>query len=168
MEDVIRELGYLVLGSRLRRIGEQLQSATQNYLSGMDIGVPAPQLPILAALDRLGPLTVGELSQALRVTQPGVSRMVNKLRKAGFVASKCVTGDRRIRRISLSARGRRLVDTSKLAVWPVIDAALKKQCDGLSGSLLNQLTLLEDALSHGFFESTLSRMHTENHDNGSA
>ena len=33
-EDMIRELGYLCLGSRLKRLGEQLQTGVQNASAG--------------------------------------------------------------------------------------------------------------------------------------
>jgi DNA-binding MarR family transcriptional regulator len=160
MEDILQTLGYLTLGSRLRRIGERLQASTQNYLASRDISVPVAQLPLLATLDRIGPLTVGELSQALRVAQPGVTRMVDKLQKAGLVQSNPDAGDQRIRRISLSAQGRQLVETSKHTVWPLIEAALQAQCAELSGSLIEQLAAFENALTHGDFESRLVHMQT--------
>lgn len=168
MEDVLRALGYLTLGSRMRRIGERLQAATQSYLASQGIEVPAAQLPILAALDRVGPLTVGGLSRALRVTQPGVTRMVAKLEKAGLVDSEHDVADKRIRRIELSEQGRHLVESSKHSIWPLIDAALQAQCAELSGSLLEQLTAFEDALAQGEFETRLFRMQSEGAHDASA
>lgn len=168
MEDVLRAFGHLTLGSRMRRIGERLQASTQSYLASQGIDVPAVQLPVLAALDRVGPLTVGELSRALRVAQPGVTRMVGKLQQAGLVRSEHDAADQRIRRIDLSEQGRHLVETSKRTVWPLIDAALKAQCAELSGPLLEQLTAFEDALTQGGFESRLRRMQSEGYRDASA
>ena len=54
-EDVVKELGYLTLGTRLKRLGERLQSQTQVLLEAAGTDVPASHFPILAALDRLGP-----------------------------------------------------------------------------------------------------------------
>lgn len=54
MEDVLRSLGFLCLGSRLKRIGEQLQADTQRVLDRLDVRVQSSQYPLLAALDRLG------------------------------------------------------------------------------------------------------------------
>ena len=85
MEDIIRSLGYLTLGSRLKRIGEQLQADTQRLLDGLEVPVQSSQYPLLAALDRLGPLPVGELAQSLGITQPGVTRSVALLADLGLV-----------------------------------------------------------------------------------
>src|SRR3979411_1546422 len=80
----VRSLGFLCLGSRLKRIGEQLQADTQRLLDGLDVPVQSSQYPLLAALDRLGPLAVGELSPSLGTTQPGVTRSVSHLADLGW------------------------------------------------------------------------------------
>ena len=164
MEDVLRALGHLTLGSRLRRIGERLQATTQAYLATEAISVPAAQLPVLATLDRHGPLTVGELAQALRLTQPGVTRMVGKLQEAGLLTSRRVAGDQRMRRLALSASGRRLVDRAKRRAWPAIEAALIAQCAGLSGPLLQQLDAFEEALLAGAIAAQLARRRADQDD----
>jgi DNA-binding MarR family transcriptional regulator len=146
-EDVVQTLGYLTLGSRLKRLGERLQGQTQVVLTMADIDVPAAQLPALAALDRLGPLSIGDLSKALGVAQPGVTRITANLETAGLVSSRRKTGDRRVSTIALTARGRRLVERSKRTLWPAIDAAVAQACAGLSGPLLAQLKALEEALA---------------------
>lgn len=155
MEDVLRSLGYLTLGSRLRRIGERLQSTTQDYLATAGIEVPPAQLPLLAALDRHGPLTVGELATALRLTQPGVTRMADKLQQAGLVKTRREAGDQRLRRLTLSATGKRLVENATNAVWPTIEHALARHCATLGGDLLTQLTAFEDALCDGTIRQRL-------------
>ena len=66
VEDVVRELGHLSLGTRLKRIGETLQAQTQAVLAAHGFEQPAAYFPLLAALDRLGPLSVGELRHELR------------------------------------------------------------------------------------------------------
>ena len=65
IEDVVKELGYLSLGTRLKRLGETLQAQSQAVLAAHGFEQPAAYFPLLAALHRLGPLSVGELSQAV-------------------------------------------------------------------------------------------------------
>ena len=50
--DIVRELGHLALGSRLKRLGERLQAQTQVMLAQADISVPASHLPVLAEIGR--------------------------------------------------------------------------------------------------------------------
>lgn len=146
-EDVVKELGYLTLGTRLKRLGERLQSQTQVLLEAAGIDVPASHFPILAALDRLGALNVGDLTEAVGVSQPGVTRMLDKLAADGLVRSAQSVGDRRVRTIELSKTGRQLISKSKRVAWPVVEAAVADACGGGARSLLGALTALEEALA---------------------
>lgn len=147
MEDVVKELGHLSLGTRLRRIGESLQAQTQEVLARHGFGLPAAYFPLLAALDRLGPLSVGELSQAVGVSQPVITRSLRGLEGDGLVESETAPEDRRVRRIALSREGHELVQRARGEAWPAIEAAVAQACAGLRGDLLAQLTGLEDALA---------------------
>lgn len=145
-QDVVKDLGFLTLGTRFKRIGESLQAQAQTLLASNGIDMPAAHFPLLAALDRLGPLGVGELSQAVGVSQPVVSRSLLGLETNGLVESGPVAADRRVRSVRLSRKGRDLVRHAKSAVWPLIEAAVAQACQPLQGSLLDQLAALETAL----------------------
>ncbi|TIS80374.1 MAG: MarR family transcriptional regulator [Mesorhizobium sp.] len=147
MEDVIRSLGFLCLGSRFKRIGERLQADTQRVLDRLDVPVQSSQYPLLAALDRLGPLPVGELAQALGIAQPGVTRSVALLAELGLVEVSPSNNDQRRRIVALTRNGRRLVDVAKRDVWPRIEKAVANLCVDLSGPLLDQLAAIEDGLA---------------------
>lgn len=146
VEDVVKELGHLSLGTRLKRIGESLQAQTQAVLAARGFEQPAAWFPLLAALDRLGPLSVGELSQAVGVSQPVITRSLRGLEDEGLIGSEASQQDRRVRRIALSCKGQMLVERSQSAAWPAIEAAVAQACAGLEGDLLAQLAALEDAL----------------------
>ncbi|GAB4069123.1 MarR family transcriptional regulator [Ancylobacter sonchi] len=147
MDDILRALGHLALGSRLKRLGEQLQADTQHLLDELDPLLPSGQHPFLAALDRLGPLTVGDLAQALGVSQPGVTRTVVRLVERGLVETGPGPDDQRQKIVALSAAGRELVEAAKAELWPRIDAAVAELCAGLDGPLLAQLAAIEDRLA---------------------
>ena len=157
MEDIIRSLGYLTLGSRLKRIGEQLQADTQRMLDGLEVPVQSSQYPLLAALDRLGPLPVGELAQSLGITQPGVTRSVALLAEPGLVEVIQSDGDQRRRMVSLTKNGQRLVDRAKRDVWPRIEDAVADLCKGLTGPLLEQLSAIEDGLAAAPLDSRVKQ-----------
>jgi DNA-binding MarR family transcriptional regulator len=146
VHDVVKELGFLTLGTRFKRLGESMQAQAQAVLAIHGMDIPASHFPLLAALDRFGPLGVSELSLAVGVSQPVVSRSLLGLEASGLVASKSVATDRRMRSVFLSRKGRELVRHSKRIVWPVIEAAVAKACEPLKGSLLDQLAELERAL----------------------
>jgi DNA-binding MarR family transcriptional regulator len=158
VEDIVRELGHLTLGSRLKRIGERLQGQAQVLLEEAGISLSASHFPVLAALDRLGPLGVGELAQAVGVSQPGVTRMLERLQSEGLVKSQRPAGDRRLRPIVLTRTGRQLVARSRQLVWPRIEAAVADACAGPSAPLLAQLAALEDALAAAPLSTRAARL----------
>jgi DNA-binding MarR family transcriptional regulator len=93
------------------------------------------------------PRNVGDLTEAVGMSQPGVTRMLDKLEAEGLVRSAQSAGDRRVRTIELSKAGRQLVSRSKRVAWPVIEAAVAEACAGGARSLLTALAALEEALA---------------------
>jgi len=146
VDDVVRSLGYLCLGTRLRRIGEQLQSETQRILDDSGLPVQASQCPVLAAVDQLGPVAVGDLAVALGITQPGATRAVGLLVEAGYLEVLKSAEDGRVRLVALTPAGKDVVDRSRADVWPRIERVVADLCEPLSGTLLDQLAALETAL----------------------
>jgi DNA-binding MarR family transcriptional regulator len=146
MEDIVQAFGLLTLGTRLKRLGERLQAQTQEVLADHGIGVAAAHQPTLAALDRLGPLTVGELAQALGLSQPGVTRQLNQLQAAGLVQALQSAADLRLRTIELTALGQQHMAHARLRAWPAIEAAVADACAPDGAALLAQLSALEAAL----------------------
>ena len=159
VEDVVRQLGHLTLGTRLKRLGERLQSQTQRILDAHEVPIQAAQFPFLAAVDRLGPLTIGELAEAVGMTQPGATRALAQLAQEGFVEITSASDDQRRKRVTLTRQGKRLVEVGKRDVWPLIDAAVKDACRRLSGSLLEQLAGLEDGLVEESIDRRAARIH---------
>lgn len=162
--DYIGELGFLTLGTRLKRLGERLQAQVGAYAGNIGIDLPAAMMPLLAALDALGPMTVGELAAALGVSQPGVTRSVGQLETAGLVAVSRRDGDARLRDVALTQEGRALVATMKETLWPSVEAAVADACAGLNGNLLGQLQALEEALAATSVAQRAECLETGDHD----
>ena len=147
VEDVVRAYGHLTLGTRLKRIGDRLQADTQRIMDEMGAPLQVSQYPALASLDRLGPLTIGELADAIGITQPGTTRSVSQLVKLGLVRTRQGRDDQRQKIVALTRKGQAEIDRAKREIWPRIEAAVADLCDGLSGPLLGQLAALEDGLA---------------------
>jgi len=146
MKDVVKRLGHLALGTRLKRLGDRLQAQTQLILDDAGVPVPASHLPALAALDEVGPMTIGDLSRSLGVTQPGVTRMTATLEFAGLVRSGAAEDDGRARVVTLAPEGRQLLVRLRRRTFPGIEAAVREACNDDSGRFLTQLASLEAEL----------------------
>lgn len=147
VEDVVKSLGFLCLGSRFRRIGERLQADTQQIIEEFGVSIQSAQYPFISAIDRAGPLTIGELAQAVGITQPGATRTISQLLELGYVDMQPSAEDQRRRLISLTPKGQELVDYSKRLVWPRIEQAVAELCGDLSGPILQQLAVIEEGLA---------------------
>jgi DNA-binding MarR family transcriptional regulator len=145
--DIVRTRGHLTLGSRLKRIGERLQADVTRLSEGLGLPVPAGHYPLLAALAEAGPTSIGALATGLGVRQPAVTRSVRQLEAAGLVATVVDATDRRIRNVALTAHGAETVERAARLLWPAVEEAVRRLCDGLDGPLLTQLGGLEDALA---------------------
>ena len=158
VEDVVRAFGFLTLGTRMKRIGERLQADTQKIMDELGAPLQASQYPFLAAVDRLGPLTVGDLAEAIGITQPGATRTVGQLVELGMLESEPAPDDQRRRIVSLTREGKRLVATAKRQVWPRIRDAVADLCGDLDGPLLDQLAAIEDGLAAAPLDRRVARV----------
>lgn len=156
-EDFLGSLGHLALGSRLKRIGTVLQGETQALFYEDFCDVPAAHMPMLAALDARGPLSVGELAAALGVAQPGVSRVASSLQRGGWIQPVPDQNDKRLKRLRLTAKGQVMIDKAKRELWPLIESAVAALCADLRGPLLAQLAGLEKKLADGDFSDAASQ-----------
>ncbi|MCB1486671.1 MAG: MarR family transcriptional regulator [Bauldia sp.] len=147
VEDVVRTFGFLTLGSRMKRIGERLQADAQRIMDDMGVPLQVSQYPLLAALDHNGPLSIGDLADAVGITQPGATRSVSQLVGLGMVRARPVPGDQRRKVVALTRKGQEQIDFAKALVWPRVEAAVADLCGGLSGPLLDQLGAIEDGLA---------------------
>jgi DNA-binding MarR family transcriptional regulator/N-acetylglutamate synthase-like GNAT family acetyltransferase len=146
-DDIVQKLGHLFLGSRLKRIGERMQSEVLRFVEATGLPIQPSQYPLLAALDHSGPLTVGELVEATGVSQPGVTRNLARLIDMGLVHSSRAGRDQRNKTIALTEAGQAAMMRSKSEIWPNIEAAVVELCSGLDGPLLDQLTAIEYQLA---------------------
>jgi DNA-binding MarR family transcriptional regulator len=144
--DFVRNQGYLTLGSRLRRIGERLQADAQVMFVEVGIDLPVALMPTLHSLMNED-MTIGELASSVGIAQPGVTRNVAQLEALGLVKASRDGKDKRVRRVSLTPKGRGVVSLaiSDLDQW--IIRAVGEICEPLEGRFLDQLAALEDALA---------------------
>jgi DNA-binding MarR family transcriptional regulator/GNAT superfamily N-acetyltransferase len=143
--DILRELGPIFLGSRLKRLAERMQAGAARIITDVGLPLQPAQMPLLTALDR-GPMTVGALVEAVGSSQPGVTRAAGQLVSLGLVRSER-GADQRQRTLSLTPAGEAAMTRIKLLIWPRVGQAVTKMLDGLSGPLLDQIGDIEAALA---------------------
>ena len=143
--DILRDLGPIFLGSRLKRLAERMQAGAARIITEAGLPLQPAQMPLLAALDR-GPLTVGQLVEAVGSSQPGVTRAAGQLVALGLIRSTRGK-DQRQRTLSLTPAGEAAMARIKLLIWPRVGQAVEDMLGTLSGPLLEQIGGIEAALA---------------------
>lgn len=144
--DTLSDLGVMFLGSRLKRLGDRLQTEAGAILQALDLPVQPAQQPLLAVLRREGPLTVGAVAQHLRVSQPTTTRALQALIEQGLVEVGKDGRDQRQKLLSLTPAGEALMDRLETDLWPRVEAAAISLCDGRHQELMNAIAQVEAAL----------------------
>lgn len=150
--DILADMGYLFLGSRLKRLAERLQADAARLLKTSDLPIQPAQFPLLAAIDRYGPLTIGDAVEALGVSQPAVTRTASSLIEIGLLAASRDDTDMRQKTLALTEAGKALMARAKATLWPRLGPVVTDMCADLTGSLLDQIGQFETKLDHRSME----------------
>lgn len=156
--DILADLGPLFLGSRLKRLAERMQADAGRVIRDAGLPVQPAQMPMLAALDRYGPLTVGEAVEILGVSQPAVTRTSAALVESGLVRADRSNTDQRQRTLALTPQGETVMARARIAVWPVVSAAAVDLCSGPREGFLDQIASVERALDQQSLEERVKMM----------
>lgn len=151
--DIITALGHLCLGSRLKRLGERMQSGVAPVLAELGHRVQPAQLPILMALQQEGAMTIGLLGQRVGISQPGVSRAIAALEIEGLVRASPAGRDRRQRSIELSTAGAAMMDQLRARLFPAVERAVGQLCADASAAFLGEI----DDIEHGLGREPLDQ-----------
>lgn len=144
--DVLAEMGYLALGSRLKRLAERMQADATKVFADRGLPIQGTHFPLLAALTTYGPMSVTDAVEAVGISQPAVTRIHNALQKLGITTTSRVKGDNRQKLIRLTAKGEALLEELKHDLWPQVRRAAQGLCEGEETDFLSWITRIEGAL----------------------
>ncbi|KAB8168042.1 MarR family transcriptional regulator [Lysobacter maris] len=136
--------GGAALGARLRRLSERIDREVAQFYAELGVEFEQRWYGTLNLLDQFDSLTVGELSEALGIRHVSVSQTRDSLHKAGLVETTADPEDARRRKLSLSRKGRTLVNRLRPA-WAALSAAAEA-LDREAGGVVKMLDRLECAL----------------------
>ena len=120
-------------------------------------GISGSQWAVLRTLERAqgegqDGLRVTDLSERLLIRPPSVTGVVDRLERAGLVVRDTACDDLRVKRVRLTARGRRIVDQVRAVHGEQVNALL----GGLNASEQSEFQRLLDRLS-GHLEKLLEQ-----------
>jgi DNA-binding MarR family transcriptional regulator len=142
--NLYQSLGYLVLGSRLRRLSEAFLAEINRVYQNEGIDFDASWFPVFYLLSKNEALSIKELSEQIEVSHPAASQLITNLKNRKLVTSATCADDGRRQLVTLTESGRALL-AQILPVWDAISIAMSElvESDGAAQQLLPAITALE-------------------------
>ncbi len=146
-EDALEELGFLFLGSRMKRLAERMQADATKIFERAGFGKLLPATnAVLAILDRYGPMTIGQLVERCGISQPAITRTVTGMKDQGTLTLTPLADDQRQKEVRLTPAGETLVSQLKAGPWREIRIAAEDLSAGLESGIMDQLGAMEERL----------------------
>lgn len=142
-----QSLGYLIFGSRLKRLSEYFLSEINEVYKKENIDFDASWFPVFYLLSQHQPVSILELSETMIVSHSAASQLVTTLKKKHLVFSSKNAADGRKQEIRLTVKGEELLKRL-MPVWEAITDALIEKIESRkeSKALLKVLSAAENAL----------------------
>jgi DNA-binding MarR family transcriptional regulator len=97
----------------------------------------------LASIERLGPITLGELAAVEQVQPPTMTRIVARLEEYGYATRVVDAADRRVARAAITDSGRELLATSRTRKDAFLARRVAELGDDDRAVLVRAIPLLE-------------------------
>ena len=144
--NLYNRLGFLVLGSRLRRLSEVYLSEIKQAYAGEGIDFDASWFPVFYLLSESKELSIKELSEQIEVSHPAASQLITTLKNKGLVNTRTAKDDGRKQLVSLTKAGLALLQKVK-PVWGAIKLSMDElvNSNNQGDQLLQAIATLESA-----------------------
>jgi len=120
----LNDYGGLLMGSRLKRLSEAMYAGVDEIYREHGVWLSSRSFPILFLLRDNGALSITDLAGRLGQSHPALSQMRRKLLAEGVVAERADPKDERRRMLTLSKKGRVLMDGMG-QVWKAVEGAVE-------------------------------------------
>jgi len=145
MRPVTKTADIAEIMQSLRRIFKAIQQYSEQVLK--EFGVTGPQLWALRIIYQESQLSMGELSERMCLHMSTVSGVVDRLEQKGYVERNREKPDRRVVKISLTKKGKRVVQRAPEAAQGKLlhglESLSRQEVKGIHASLDKVVRLME-------------------------
>lgn len=152
--DALRGYGELGLGSRLKRLSENMMKEIQLVYDHFNIDFDPYLFPIIKIIYHNDGITNTEIKSKLNLSQPAITQATNKLISKGLIESKGDAADKRKKIVSLSNKGQLAINEMQ-PLWKAMDQVIKGLTQNRTESLIDHINRLEDKLSKEVLSETI-------------
>ncbi|MBK7143246.1 MAG: MarR family transcriptional regulator/GNAT family N-acetyltransferase [bacterium] len=156
--DLIKELGPLALGSRLRRLSERLMRDITRVYDAQQVEFEPRWFAVTYLLNKEGAMNVTAIARALGLTHPAINQIADAMVKRGLLVGHKGKSDERQRMLSLTPKARETVKRLT-PVWEEIEAANRELLRSAGKDLLTMVTLIEKDLDRtDMYQRVMTRL----------
>lgn len=138
----IEEMGALFLGTRLKRLSDQLYDEVDLIYASQNINLKSRWTAVLFLLHDEGDAGITQIAESMGLTHPAISQMSKRLLDLGYIDNKADPKDERRRVLGLSANGKQLIKKLK-PLWEHIRICLDERINRSQDNLLNAILNME-------------------------
>ena len=143
--NLYQSLGYLVFGSRLRRMSETFLSEINRIYQNEGIEFDASWFPVFYLLSKNNSLSIKELSKQTEVSHPAASQLIANLKNRNLVETSVSADDGRRQMVKFTDKGRDLL-TQILPIWDAISSSMTElaESDAAIKEILPAISAMEN------------------------
>lgn len=162
-DDFLKELGYLSLASRLKRISDKMMHNGREMYRKLGIDVEPNWYLVILLLKEHNELSITEISSRLGIAHTSVMTMVNRMVTNGYVHTFKSDKDARKQMLGLTDKAIAMLPELE-HIWTSGTAGIAEIFDH-SDQLLNMLEQLENGLNDSnFMDRTIIKMAQNDND----
>jgi len=144
-----QDIGFLVFGSRLKRLGDTFINDVNRIYKDHKIPFDASWFPVFYILSQKKEISIKEISVELNVSHSAISQLVSSLQQKGLIKSVISKKDARHRAITFTAKGEKLLQKI-MPVWNALEKAMEELAEESAPSrkILKALTAMESGIKN--------------------
>lgn len=118
-------LGFLVFGSRLRRLSEAFLGDVNRIYDTHKLKFDAAWFPVFYILSRKGTVSLRDIADELAVSHSSVSQLISALQQKGLVKTTTAADDARRKVVAFTPKGKKL-QQQIAPVWQALSKAMEE------------------------------------------
>ncbi len=158
--DVFNQLGELALGSRLKRLSDQIMRDGAKIYKESNIDFEPRWFPVFYSLSQESPSGVTEIANDLGVSHAAVSQVVQELLKKGLLVAVKDQFDGRRKLLSLSEKGKILLPKIQ-KLWADIALAIHQMINQHQTNIIDSIREVERSFSESNLHQRVAKITQE-------
>ncbi|MCZ6899724.1 MAG: MarR family transcriptional regulator [Bacteroidetes bacterium] len=152
--DFLKELGYLGLIARFKRLSDSMLYSIRDLYKLEDIDIEPNWHLVFLILKKYKTRTITEIAKSFHISQPAIVKIINKMEKKGYIDIIKDTHDNRKRQLQLSQKAiSQLPKFEK--IWQAGRQSIKEMLEG-NQTFLDLLENFEQQIEDKSFKERVS------------